>query len=588
MKRINRRLAALLLSTLLAAGALGGCQQPGGGSGDAQSSSEGASSSGQQPAAIPEEDYQSLWESTVCIASKHLLEDDFSSPQEVDSYAALNYIVEQMEATGTAEPYRVPGEGLDEWVIPEDVVFQQAQQYFGDQLEENLKSLGELGWYNPEEKTFNTWVNGSYPNGGYPYGSYKVGENDLYVAIREAADNGDGTVTVVLEDYNRLKKTDKAGEKLQKIHELTLRAGEEGGWQIVSKSSYLVNQPEIKTGGFSPLTSLGGLTAEGLANAGVTLVTWGEDLLLWSTDYSQRDPETYCLLLGPDGEVKGETTFTYSDINDHLFDVTPYGEDMAFYFREGEGVKIVVLDKNFQKVKTIDNLSQLVGEELYFETVALSPDGQTLAFVGDAGLYTVDLATGEKTLRGAHPKLSTGPSPGQAGDMYKGIIFLDNTRLMARRVSYEAGPGYGYFDLGKNTVQLIDIPVGYATSDYFDRDGFTVVRYQEGQLPTLVQRYRFDSGAFTVYEVPYTGIIPDPVAFGEMAYYFGQKNGETRLYALNLATGQAVDTGVWVTGAQTRIAAVTEDNRVLFSYSAPAGGGIGITEARLGIEGLGM
>ena len=88
--------------------------------------------------------------------------------------------------------------------------------------------------------------------------------------------------------------------------------------------------------------------------------------------------------------------------------------------------------------------------------------------------------------------------------------------------------------------------------------------------------------------MPYTGIIPDPVAFGEMAYYFGQKNGETRLYALNLATGQAVDTGVWVTGAQTRIAAVTEDNRVLFSYSAPAGGGIGITEARLGIEGLGM
>ena len=64
--------------------------------------------------------------------------------------------------------------------------------------------------------------------------------------------------------------------------------------------------------------------------------------------------------------MKGETTFTYSDINDHLFDVTPYGEDMAFYFREGEGVKIVVLDKNFQKVKTIDNLSQLVGEELVF------------------------------------------------------------------------------------------------------------------------------------------------------------------------------------------------------------------------------
>lgn len=72
-----------------------------------------------------------------------------------------------------------------------------------------------------------------------------------------------------------------------------------------------------------------------------------------------------------------------------------------------------------------------------------------------------------------------------------------------------------------------------------------MVRYQEGQRPTLVQRYRFDSGAFTVYEVPYTGITPDPVAFGEMAYYFGQKNGETRLYALNLATGQAVDTGVW-------------------------------------------
>ncbi len=588
MKKINPKIVSLVLAVLLAAGALGGCQRPGKDPGGAQSSSESASSSGQQPAAIPEEEYQSLWEGAVCIAAKHLLENDFSSPQEIGSYAALNYIVEQMEATGAAEPYRVPSEGLDEWVIPEDVIFQQAQRYFGDRLEENLKSLGELGWYNPGEKTFNTWVGGSYPNGGYPYGSYKVGENDLYVAIREAADNGDGTATVVLEDYNRLQYTDKAGEKLQKIHELTLRAGEDGCWQIVSKSSYLVNQPEIKTGGFTPIAFLGQLTAEDFENARVTLADWGEDLLLWSTDYSQRDQGTYCLLLGPDGSVKAETTFLYSDINDYISNVTSYGEDMAFYFWEGSKIKVVVLDKNFQKIKAIDDLSQLAGEELNYEAVAISPDGKTLAFVNDTGLYTVDLATGEKTLRGAHPRLSTGPSPGQAGDMYKGVIFLDNTRLMARRVSYEAGPGYGYFDLGNNTVQLIDIPIGYSTSDYFDRDGFTVVRYQEEGQPALVQRYRFDSGAFTVYEVPYNGITPNPIPLGEMAYYFGQKDGEIHLYALNLANGQTVDTGIWVTGVNTRIAAVTEDHRVLFSYSAPAGGGIGLTEARLGMDTAGM
>lgn len=118
----------------------------------------------------------------------------------------------------------------------------------------------------------------------------------------------------------------------------------------------------------------------------------------------------------------------------------------------------MVLDKNFQKVKTIDNLSQLVGEELYFETVALSPDGQTLAFVGDAGLYTVDLATGEKTLRGAHPKLSTGPSPGQAGDMYKGIIFLDNTRLMADGSPMKQGRATATSIWGKTRCSLSTSP----------------------------------------------------------------------------------------------------------------------------------
>ena len=112
MKRINRRLAAFASIHPFGGWCPGRLPSgPGGGSGDAQNLPEGASSSGQQPAAIPEEDYQSLWESTVCIASKHLLEDDFSSPQEVDSYAALNYIVEQMEATAPPNPTGCPVRG---------------------------------------------------------------------------------------------------------------------------------------------------------------------------------------------------------------------------------------------------------------------------------------------------------------------------------------------------------------------------------------------------------------------------------------------------------------------------------------------
>lgn len=574
MGNTAKRAAALVLAAALLTGVFAGCSREQG---------EGPSSSTQN-ITFQEEDYQSLWESCVCIASVILLEEDFASPQEINGNAALDYIVERMVADGSIAPYEEGDEALSTWELPQEVIFQRAEQYFGSRLEETLK---EAAWYQPEKENFSLVSGDPAFNGNYPYGSYKVGENNTYVAIREAVDNGDGTITVVLEDYNRLQYTDKAGEKLQKLHHLTLRGDLEKGWQIVSKTSELVNQPEIKTQGFTPVEALGSLTAEDLNSGGASLVPWGEDLLIWKTDYNQDTPRTDCILLGPDGQVKGETAFTYGDVNDHLFDATPYGEDMAFYFRAGDSVKVTVLDKNFQEVKTLANLDQLAGEELYFETIALSPDGQTLAFVNDRGLYTVDVATGEKTLRGAHPKPATGPSPGQAGDMYKGIFFLDNSRLMARRVSYEAGPGYGYFDLGKNTVQLIDIPVGYSTSDYFDKDGFTVVRYQDDG-PTLVQRYRFASGSFSVYEVPNTGFMPDPVPLGDMAYYFGNRDGETLLIALNLTNGKARETGISVSGVAPRIAAITSDNRVLFTYSAPSGGGIGLSEPHLGMDTAGM
>ena len=58
MKRINPRLAALLYPPFWRLVPWAAASSQAEGPRDAQSSSEGASSSGQQPAAIPEEDYQ--------------------------------------------------------------------------------------------------------------------------------------------------------------------------------------------------------------------------------------------------------------------------------------------------------------------------------------------------------------------------------------------------------------------------------------------------------------------------------------------------------------------------------------------------